>query len=131
LGIVPHLAAAITGTAALLQAGGVAFQVVKLLGVAYLLDMAWATWRDRRLLVIDEDDRGRAPRSVLRLVTSAVLVNLLNPKLAWFFFAFLPQFVPAAAGSQLPAMLGRSGGVHGDDVRRLGRVRRLRRGRAW
>jgi len=109
LGIVPHLAAAITGTAALLRAGGVAFQAVKLLGVGYLLYMAWATWRDRRPLVIDEDDRGQAPRSVLRVVTSAVLVNLLNPKLTLFFFAFLPQFVPASSGPQLPTMFGLSG----------------------
>jgi threonine/homoserine/homoserine lactone efflux protein len=108
LGIVPHLAAAITGTAALLRAGGVAFEAVKLLGVAYLLLMAWATWRDRSPLAV-KNDSGQAPQSVLRVVTSAVLVNLLNPKLTLFFFAFLPQFVPASGGSQLPMMLGLSG----------------------
>jgi len=42
LGIVPHLVAAVTGTAALLRASGLAFEVVKVLGVAYLLYMAWA-----------------------------------------------------------------------------------------
>ncbi|GLY68374.1 hypothetical protein Atai01_49930 [Amycolatopsis taiwanensis] len=46
LGIVPHLLAAITGTAALLSAGAVAFDVLKFAGVAYLLYMAWITWRD-------------------------------------------------------------------------------------
>lgn len=50
LGIVPHLAAAVTGTAALLHAGGLAFEIVKVLGVAYLLYMAWATWRDKSAL---------------------------------------------------------------------------------
>jgi len=50
LGIVPHLAAAITGTAALLRASGLAFEVVKVLGVAYLLYMAWMTWRDKGAL---------------------------------------------------------------------------------
>jgi threonine/homoserine/homoserine lactone efflux protein len=43
LGIVPHLAAAITGTAALLRASGLAFETIKVLGVAYLLHMAWST----------------------------------------------------------------------------------------
>jgi threonine/homoserine/homoserine lactone efflux protein len=108
LGIVPHLAGAITGTAALLHAGGLAFEAVKLLGVAYLLYMAWVTWRDRTPLVLDQDSRAWAPESVLRVVTSAVLVNLLNPKLTLFFFAFLPQFIPDSRGSQLPVMLGLS-----------------------
>ena len=105
LGIVPHLAAAVTGTAALLRASGVAFETVKLLGVAYLLYMAWATWRDRTPLVVD---REQAPRPPPRVVGSAVLVNLLNPKLTLFFFAFLPQFVPARGGHQLLVMLGLS-----------------------
>jgi threonine/homoserine/homoserine lactone efflux protein len=106
LGIVPHLAAAITGTAALLRASSVAFETVKLLGVMYLLYMAWETWRDRTPLVVDIE---HAPRSPVRVVTSAVLVNLLNPKLTLFFFAFLPQFLPARGGDQVPVMLVLSG----------------------
>ena len=83
--------AAITGLAALLHASAVAFQAVKYAGVAYLLWMAWSdVARDRRA-------RGRrgdaAPRSAARVIVSGVLVNLLNPKLTIFFFAFLPQFV--------------------------------------
>jgi threonine/homoserine/homoserine lactone efflux protein len=74
--------------------------------VAYLLYMAWASWRDRTPLVVDGE---QAPRSALRVVASAVLVNLLNPKLTLFFFAFLPQFVPARGGHQMPAMLTLSG----------------------
>src|ERR1700710_1218928 len=82
LGIVPHLAAAITGTAALLRASGVAFETVKFLGVAYLLYMAWMTWRDRSPLVVDD---GLAPRRARRVIGSAILANLLNPKLTIFF----------------------------------------------
>lgn len=90
LGIVPHLLAAITGTAALLQLGGIAFEVLKYAGVAYLLYMAWSTWRSTGLLSVD----GPAPRtSVVRTIGNAILANLLNPKLTLFFFAFLPQFV--------------------------------------
>ncbi len=105
LGIVPHLVAAVTGTAALLRVGGLAFEVVKILGVAYLLYMAWATWRDKSALVVSED---LPVRSARQIVTSAVLVNLLNPKLTIFFFAFLPQFLPAGAGQPVPRMLALS-----------------------
>ena len=89
LGIVPHLAAAIFGAAALLRASGIAFEVLKYAGVAYLLYMAWRTLRETGELAVT----GSAPRSPLRIISSAVLLNLLNPKLTLFFFAFLPQFV--------------------------------------
>ena len=105
LGIVPHLAAAITGTAALLHASGVAFETVKFLGVAYLLYLAISTWRDRAALTVDEN---AAPRSARRVIASAVLINLLNPKLTIFFFAFLPQFVPRGNANALAEMLALS-----------------------
>ena len=103
LGILPHLAAAATGAAALLHASGVAFQVLKALGVLYLLWMAWSTLREHGALAVPERDR--APRPASRVVLSGVLVNLLNPKLTIFFFAFLPQFVGPGPGS-LGRMLG-------------------------
>jgi threonine/homoserine/homoserine lactone efflux protein len=102
LGIVPHLAAAITGTAALLRASGIAFEVVKFLGVAYLLYMAWATWRDHSPLVVSD---GLAPRRARRVIGAAILANLLNPKLTIFFFAFLPQFLGSQSSRQVPTML--------------------------
>ena len=105
LGIVPHLAAAITGTAALLHTSAVAFQTVKYLGVAYLLYLAWATWKDRGALTVEED---AAPRSARRVITSGVLINILNPKLTIFFFAFLPQFVSTSDSNALVRMLGLS-----------------------
>jgi len=89
LGIVPHMAAAITGVAALLHTSAVAFGVLKYLGVAYLLYMAWSTLKDTGALTVEED----APSSARRVITSAILINVLNPKLTIFFFAFLPQFV--------------------------------------
>src|SRR5918997_1110722 len=55
LGIVPHMLAAITGVAAVLHTSAVAFQTLKYLGVAYLLWMAWTTFRDTTPLVADED----------------------------------------------------------------------------
>jgi len=101
LGIVPHLVAAITGLAAVLHASGVAFQVIKYLGVAYLLWMAWTTWRDTGALAVGDGEAG----SWRKVITSGITLNLLNPKLTIFFFAFLPQFVPAGTPHQVPRML--------------------------
>ena len=106
LGIVPHMVAAITGLAALLHTSALAFQVLKYAGVAYLLWMAWTTVREKGALTVDED---AAPRSTSRVIGRGVLLNILNPKLTIFFFAFLPQFVDAGAGSTLPQMLALSG----------------------
>jgi threonine/homoserine/homoserine lactone efflux protein len=89
LGIVPHIAAAITGAAALLNASAVAFQTLKYVGVAYLLFMAVSTLREHGALAVDEEAAPKTDRAVIR---EGVLVNLLNPKLTIFFFAFLPQF---------------------------------------
>lgn len=101
LGTLPHVLAAITGLAALLHTSAVAFGVVKYLGVAYLLYLAYRTWHDRSELTVDDDT---APESARKVVVTGVLVNLLNPKLTIFFFAFLPQFVrpgDAALGQML------------------------------
>jgi threonine/homoserine/homoserine lactone efflux protein len=106
LGIVPHLAAAITGLAALLHASALAFQSVKYLGVAYLLYMAWSTLREQGALKVDET---LAPRSALQVVVRAILINLLNPKLSIFFVAFLPQFIDARDPHPLVRMLELSG----------------------
>ncbi len=106
LGIVPHLVAAVSGTAALLRASGVAFDLLRLIGVAYLLCMAVVTWRDHSELVVQ--DR-QPPRRAGRAIGSAVLANLLNPKLTVFFFAFLPQFVPAHTPGALERLLLLSG----------------------
>ena len=101
LGIVPHMLAAVTGLAALLHTSAVAFQLIKYAGVAYLLYMAWATLKERGALRIEADD---APRSDAQVIVSAVLVNVLNPKLSIFFFAFLPQFVSLGEESPLLRM---------------------------
>jgi threonine/homoserine/homoserine lactone efflux protein len=92
LGIVPHMAAAILGVAALLHTSAVAFQTFKYLGVAYLLYMAWNTLRERGALKVEKEI---GARSALRVTVTGILINILNPKLSIFFLAFLPQFVNA------------------------------------
>jgi len=92
LGIVPHMAAAVMGLAALLHTSALAFQTLKYLGVAYLLYMAWSALREQGALRVEREVGARSARQV---ITSAILINILNPKLSIFFFAFLPQFVSA------------------------------------
>jgi threonine/homoserine/homoserine lactone efflux protein len=102
LGIIPHMAAAITGLAALLHTSALAFQTLKYLGVAYLLYMAWKTLQEHGALKIE---RQIEPRSAGQVIVSGVLINILNPKLSIFFFAFLPQFIDANEPHALPRML--------------------------
>jgi len=106
LGVVPHMVAAISGLAAILHTSAVAFQTVKFLGVAYLLYLAWQTWRDHTPLAVSDE---QPPQAAWRVIWSAVLLNLLNPKLTIFFFAFLPQFVAPGEPGALLQMLGLSG----------------------
>jgi threonine/homoserine/homoserine lactone efflux protein len=105
LGVIPHMIAAITGLAAILNASAIAFQAIKWLGVAYLLFLAWQTLRDKSAIRIDDD---AARVSFWRVIRTAVLINLLNPKLTIFFFAFLPQFVPAGEHNGTWHMIGLS-----------------------
>ena len=105
VGIVPHLLATALGLAALMHASALAFQALKMAGVAYLFYLAWAAWRDQSAFAVD----GSAARaSAWGLVAKALLVNILNPKLTIFFLAFLPQFVHPAAGRPLLQLLALS-----------------------
>jgi threonine/homoserine/homoserine lactone efflux protein len=102
IGIVPHMAAAIMGLAALLHTSALAFQTFKYLGVAYLLYMAWNTLQERGALQVEKEV---GARSVLQVTITGILINILNPKLSIFFLAFLPQFVSADELHPLGRML--------------------------
>ncbi|MFT3816253.1 MAG: LysE family translocator [Rubrivivax sp.] len=103
-GIVPHLAATVLGLAALMHASALAFQALKYAGAAYLLYLAYVTWRDRAAFSVDAAGRAPAP-SAPAIVVKAFLLNILNPKLTIFFLAFLPQFVDAHAAQPLLQLL--------------------------
>ena len=107
LGIVPHMAAAILGLAALLHASAVAFQTFKYIGVAYLIYLAWHTLKEHGPLKVEKDT---SKRSALQIVVTAILVNVLNPKLSIFFMAFLPQFIGVDEAHPL-ARMGELSGV--------------------
>jgi threonine/homoserine/homoserine lactone efflux protein len=102
LGIVPHLAAAILGLAALLHTSALLFQSFKYAGVAYLLWMAWMTLKEHGALKVE---RETGARSDLQVTVRAILINILNPKLSIFFLAFLPQFMDVGEAHPLPRML--------------------------
>jgi threonine/homoserine/homoserine lactone efflux protein len=106
IGIVPHMAAAIMGLAALLHTSALAFQIFKYLGVAYLLYMAWNTLQERGALRVDKQV---GARSAAQVTVTAILINILNPKLSIFFLAFLPQFVSVDEANPLARMLELSG----------------------
>jgi threonine/homoserine/homoserine lactone efflux protein len=102
LGIVPHLAAAVAGLAALLYASAVAFEALKYVGVVYLLYMGLRTLRDEDTFKVEAVAK---PRSSAHVIVEAIAVNVLNPKLSIFFFAFLPQFVRADDPDRIARML--------------------------
>lgn len=106
LGIVPHLLATVLGLAAVMHTSALAFQLLKYAGVAYLLYLAVATWRDRSAFTVQAV---HAKPGAVSLVVKAFLLNILNPKLTIFFLAFLPQFVQPGASSPLLQLLGLSG----------------------
>src|ERR1044072_7441895 len=97
-----HVAAAALGVSALLLSSAVAFGVVKYLGAAYLIYMGI-----RKLIAREEASEEKAARreSLKRVFREGVVVNVLNPKTALFFFAFLPQFVSPARGDVTGQML--------------------------
>lgn len=105
-GIVPHMLAAITGLAAVLHTSALAFDVIKYLGVAYLLYMAWSTLRESGALSVEARQE---KKRLGAMAAEVMLINLLNPKLSIFFFAFLPQFVPTGTPNAVMRMLELSG----------------------
>jgi threonine/homoserine/homoserine lactone efflux protein len=91
-----HVAAAALGLSALLVQSSVAFNVVKFAGAAYLIFLGLRKLFTRERF---ETTGERPPRRLDRLFAQGIVVNILNPKTALFFFAFLPQFVSVEEGS--------------------------------
>jgi threonine/homoserine/homoserine lactone efflux protein len=94
-GGIVHVAAATVGLSALVASSATAFTAIKLVGAAYLIVVGV-----RRILGRDEPETAEAvPAGLRRLYTQGAVVNVLNPKTALFFLAFLPQFVDPDRGS--------------------------------
>ena len=97
LGGLVHIAFAVVGLSAILASSATAFALVKWLGAAYLVYLGLRT-----ILARDGDDATEAPAveraSLARILRQGIVVNVLNPKTALFFLAFLPQFVEPSQG---------------------------------
>lgn len=104
-GISVHTTAAALGISAVFYSSAVAFSMVKFAGAAYLLFLAWKTVRERRDIELRGNDR---QLSGFALFKRGFIMNVLNPKVALFFVAFLPQFVSPGSGNVAleMAMLG-------------------------
>lgn len=107
LGIVPHMLAAMLGLSAIMQAGSVVFEVVRYAGVIYLVFMGFSMIRDAGALPLDDGNASIDPMGPV--VWRGILLNILNPKLTVFFFAFLPQFLDASPGLLDPKLIGLGG----------------------
>ncbi len=105
LGIVPHILASILGLSALLNMSAHIFSIVKIAGSLYLLYLAWNMWREAGTLEIDKKS---AEISGPQIAAKAIAINLLNPKLTIFFFAFLPLFVSKNSSSPTLEMISLS-----------------------
>ena len=102
LGIVPHILASILGLSALLNMSAQVFSLLRIAGAVYLLYLAWNMWREAGTLEINQKSTGS---SVTQIVIKAIAINLLNPKLTIFFFAFLPLFVSKDSASPTLEMI--------------------------
>jgi threonine/homoserine/homoserine lactone efflux protein len=96
VGIVPHLAAALLGLAAILHTSALLFTAVKIAGVAYLLYLAYCALAQGGALAIEPE---RSKDSDMRIATRGALINILNPKLSIFFLALLPPFLSGNAAT--------------------------------
>ena len=96
VGTLVHIAAASLGLSALVVSSALAFNTIKYLGAAYLI------WLGIRKIMGRDDDSGDPQiktRRLSRIFYQGILVNVLNPKTALFFLAFLPQFVDVSKGA--------------------------------
>ena len=102
VGSIFHTCAAALGLSAILATSAVAFVAIKLLGGAYLIFLGIKILLDRRQLSLPSNFRRRTTTAAFR---QGFLTNVLNPKVALFFLAFLPQFIDPASNMKLLAFL--------------------------
>jgi threonine/homoserine/homoserine lactone efflux protein len=94
-GLTVHITAAVLGISAIVYQSAIAFAVVKYAGVAYLLFLAWQSFKER------ESDFMMGNQKTLKyksLYKKGILMNILNPKVSLFFLALLPQFIDQSWG---------------------------------
>ncbi|BBI32745.1 LysE family translocator [Cohnella abietis] len=101
-GLIAHITAATVGISAIIYQSAVAFAVVKYAGAAYLLYLAWKSFREKDSGQLLQD---RTSLDLKSLYKKGIIMNILNPKVSLFFLAFLPQFVDKSMGNITLQML--------------------------
>ncbi len=101
-GVSIHTMAAAFGVSALLYSSAYAFNILKYAGAAYLLYLAYKAIREQQVLSLKTVD---SEVSSFELFRRGFIMNVINPKVALFFLAFLPQFVNRSAGHTVLQML--------------------------
>ncbi len=102
LGIVPHLFISILSLFTLFSLDNIFFEVVKYLGIVYLIYLSFSLFRDKGILKIENKNLSS---NNYEIVLKAIMINLLNPKLSIFFLSFLPQFISSDTSSLLTDIL--------------------------
>lgn len=102
VGAFVHVMAAALGISAILMSSALAFTVVKYLGAIYLIYLGIQTLRKTPDMNTDYEFE---PQSLRKIFTQGIIVNILNPKSALFFFAFVPQFINAELGNPTSQIL--------------------------
>lgn len=95
-GLIVHISAAALGLSAIIYQSATAFTIVKLAGAAYLLYLAWQSFRSRNETYLLQKQKPLMSRSLYK---RGIIMNVLNPKVSLFFLALLPQFVNEASGN--------------------------------
>lgn len=102
LGIIPHLTAGILGLSAILHTSAFIFQIIKIIGVIYLIYLGYGLLVNKSTIKINEEFE---LKQNLKIIGKGILINLLNPKLTLFFFSFLPQFISDSSSNYFYQMI--------------------------
>jgi len=92
-GVLVHTLAAATGLSIIIQKSAIAFSVIKYIGAAYLFYLAIMAIKDKQPVIGLNNNKTENKKSFSQLMRKGFFMNVLNPKVALFFLAFLPQFV--------------------------------------
>lgn len=106
-GCIVHILAAALGLSALMMASSQAFFVVKIIGAAYLVYLGFSMLKNsaRPVAIPSDELKAAAPKSAGGVFWQGFLTNVLNPKVALFFLAFLPHFIAVDAPNRMLSML--------------------------
>tara|TARA_B100000795_G_scaffold143461_1_gene107397 strand:- start:663 stop:1292 length:630 start_codon:yes stop_codon:yes gene_type:complete len=93
LGVLVHTLAAATGLSIIIQKSAFAFSIIKYLGAAYLIYLAFMAFREKKPKLNLQTNHNLEETKMTPLIKKGFLMNILNPKVSLFFIAFLPQFI--------------------------------------